>query len=446
VWCEGGRLWIQDLGTESGSTLNDMKLPPLKPMLCREIDTLKLGASPFTISIEPVFVRAPQVKPTEAAKPAMKPVGEMNPEELNARRVELANVSRELAELKLQLQMARLEKDAVEEIKKYRERLQEQIKELEVSKNQMHHDMAEWDKDKVTFRKNLEKELADMRLQTHKDLRNATEVETKKFEAWRRGCVDEMTQLVVLLMGRKVKPLVGKTISPSQVKKLERDVTLIMRRVLLNETEAEENVVQELYNYDPKDAKRVRTYWKNFAMAISGMVVASGAVFFAWNFTAKRNAARTIASAESPAPQVAPVERPHFVAPTTPEFKRTYTDNVLYTTNFGQIELSAGYRRSWILELNKVGVSDWKLSENVIVPLVAKEMNLVQDLVRLRSGILAEQQKDGIARLRAREAQFQNDLRAMLKSKDLVDRFYKFKKSFFQKNQNLGVASNKEGK
>ncbi len=61
AWCEGGRIWVQDLGSPGGTTLNGIRLPPLKPMLVRELDIVKLGECSSTMGLEPNLVRAPVV-------------------------------------------------------------------------------------------------------------------------------------------------------------------------------------------------------------------------------------------------------------------------------------------------------------------------------------------------------------------------------------------------
>src|SRR5687768_17438983 len=66
AWLEGGRIWIQDLGTTGGTFLNGIRLPGLKPMLVRDLDVLKLGECPATVGMEANLVRAPIVK---AARP-----------------------------------------------------------------------------------------------------------------------------------------------------------------------------------------------------------------------------------------------------------------------------------------------------------------------------------------------------------------------------------------
>ena len=453
VWCEGGRLWIQDLGTASGTTLNDMKLPPLKPMLCREIDTLQLGHCSITLSIEPIFVRQPQVKPAEAPKPAARVPEVETPEALKARRAELAATARELAEVRLQLQMARMEKESVDEIKKYREKLQEQVKALEVHKSQLVQEKSEWEVDKVTFRKNLDIELADLRFKTQKELKQTIEAETKKFESWRKECVDEMSQMTVLLMGRKARPLVGKTISAAQVKELEQDVVKILRRVLLNETAAEEVVVKELYNYNPADAKRVRDFWKQVSLGLMGAVAVVSLSVFGWIFVAKKSAQWRSVASEHPPVKEAMLERARkeieakkFKPETTTEFKKSYTDNVLFTTGYVQQELSQEFRKKWILELNKVAVSDWKLSENVIVPLVSREYGLVQELSKIRLGLTVDREKEGIEKMRTREKEFQAEIKGLLKTKEMVEKFNRLKRSFFVKNQKLSIASTQEQK
>lgn len=450
VWCEGGRLWIQDLGTSQGTSINDMRLPPLKPMLCREIDTLKLGDSPFTISIEPVFVRAPQVKPAEPPKAVTKAAeAEQNAEE---RRQELAKFSRELADLRLQIQMARLEKDGVEEIKKYRETVQEQIQGLEVKKSQMLHEMAEWEKDKVIFRKRLDMELAELRAKTEKELKKSVEDGKRSFEEWRVGRVEQIGQAMTVLMDRLILPLVGKPFAASQFRRLEKEFSQIVRDVLLNQVSPDDTVAeftQSQANLKRPEKRSIfeRLPWRKFSWGAGGAAAFVATLLAGWSLYSSRMATSSL-SASSTAPSESPApsrEVARYMPPTTADFKRSYTDNVLFTTRFAEREQNSVYRSRLTAELKKVSL-EWQWAPQLTNAVATKDLELVRDLTKMKESIPAGLEKEAIGRMRSREAVFQSDLLKLLQSRDNVERFIQFKRNFYVKNQNLSVASAKEEK
>ncbi|HMN68562.1 MAG TPA: FHA domain-containing protein, partial [Bdellovibrionales bacterium] len=68
AWSEGGRIWVQDLGGGTGTTINGIRLPPLKPMLVRDLDVLKLAECPATLGFETNMVRAPVVQTVDLSE------------------------------------------------------------------------------------------------------------------------------------------------------------------------------------------------------------------------------------------------------------------------------------------------------------------------------------------------------------------------------------------
>ena len=140
AWLEGGRIWIQDLATPSGTTLNDIRLPSLKPMLLRDLDVLRLGESEATLGLEPLLVRAPVVKsqasliPEAAGEAKAAPKDQARDMEAEKRREELRALGRELADLRLQLQMGRLEKNSTEEMNHHLKNLRVEIKTVQEQK------------------------------------------------------------------------------------------------------------------------------------------------------------------------------------------------------------------------------------------------------------------------------------------------------------------------
>jgi hypothetical protein len=114
VWCEGGRLWAQDLGADAGTAMNDLPLPRLRPLLFRETDVFRLGDSPFTLTFEPNWIRPANVnKPLEQMGMQAPPSGpakllQQLEDEIEARRKEKRKLAKELAHLKLQRQYHRM--------------------------------------------------------------------------------------------------------------------------------------------------------------------------------------------------------------------------------------------------------------------------------------------------------------------------------------------------
>lgn len=122
IWCEGGRLWAQDLGTSCGTSMNELPLPRLRPLLFCETDIFRLGSSSITLTFEPNWIRPANINksmeqigvPIHPAVPAdtLKQLDE----ELAERQKERRQLAKELAQLKLRRQFEGLRADAAEAI------------------------------------------------------------------------------------------------------------------------------------------------------------------------------------------------------------------------------------------------------------------------------------------------------------------------------------------
>lgn len=184
AWLEGGRIWVQDLGHPSGTALNDIRLPALKPMLVRELDVLRLGESKSTLGLEAILVRAPVVKPKAsdtAAKDAAatadaKAYGVVDVEK---RREDAQKVGRELADLRLQLQMARLEKNSADELTQQLDNLRDEVTRVHHQKEMWDDSLRQMENEKQKIREEVEQELTQFKTNALIELKKNSSAEFK---------------------------------------------------------------------------------------------------------------------------------------------------------------------------------------------------------------------------------------------------------------------------
>jgi len=167
AWLESGRIWIQDLGTPGGTALNDIRLPALKPMLVRDLDVLRLGESQSTLGLEAIAVRAPVVKLKATEPTASQPVADtkgLTNIELEKRREEAEKLAREIAELRLHIQMASLEKSSSDDVSQQMASLREETQHMQAQRMKWEESQRQLEVDKAAFRKNLEKEMEEFKV------------------------------------------------------------------------------------------------------------------------------------------------------------------------------------------------------------------------------------------------------------------------------------------
>ena len=472
-WLEGGRIWIQDLGTGAGTFLNGTRLPSLKPMLVRELDVLKIGECPQTLGLEANLVRAPVVKP----KPVMeeftgigiRPVPQKEPE-LDKKREELAKLSREVAELKLSLQMGRLDKNAEDALHRQAQQLREEIRGLNQEKDQLASSIRRNEQDLEKRRANFDKELAELRESMVAESKRQDEEKTAKIshsDSWKSEAVAELTRKVKELSAKKAKAWVTRPISQDMIFEWEADLNLLFRRIILDEDipDAPELPPMPPEDSSPSHAVTGITFLTTNPPSRSGVSSAGASMT---SFTRSQSRSRMSARPKSnPFParfvglalivavvgflgwghlrsgmEPSPVQRTpasptkaRFAPPQSKGFKKSYTDNVLFTTLYVDAELNSEFRNLWLAEVQRTALNEWKIDAKSIKALSEKEFSLLQDLRRMRDGVQAQNEEEGIQKMRDREAVFMIDAAAILRDKNALEKYMKLKKNFFNRNQ-----------
>lgn len=476
AWLEGGRIWIQDLGTTGGTFLNGIRLPGLKPMLVRDLDVLKLGECPATLGLEANLVRAPVVKAhapvEEVTLTDIKPSPPKDAE-LEKRREELAKVSRELAELKLQLQMGRLEKSSTEELRKEINGLREELRQLGEQRDKTADAIKRLDNERHKKISAVEAEIVDMKLKAERDIRDMRDSQGRKLGHWKVDAVAELNRRVHAINKQKQKSWATRPLSQDMIFEWESEMNLMFRRVLLEELahgdSAPENTHTAISKPDVAEppalvvaksttsASAANTSASTSATSTSArrkskvritadpfanrtvMIGAAIVCLLALGWLVKpyigRSAVRNIAS--QPGVQTKPVPAPavpRYQPRQTRVFKSTYTENVLYTENYTDTEMNADFRQRWMADFAKAARAD-NIDDKIISAVASKELQLIQDLQRLRDAIQPQQEAQGIVQMKAREAAFKKDLLTLLKTPQQVEKYQRLKRGFLTRNQ-----------
>lgn len=478
VWCEGGRVWVQDLGGPTGTTLNGIRLPHLKPMLVRELDVLKLGECPATLGLEPNMMRAPVVKavnldeitltdikplppqiPVSVAPPVLAPITPTDPA-IEVKKGELEKVSRDLAELKLQLQMTRLDKDSNEEMRKQLNTLQDEILKLKNEKERLQNSAEQIDLEKQKYKKQIDDEVATYKLKCLRDLKDQRDQDRKQFEDWKKEATAAIAQHMRQLFEIKIKS--SRTFTREMIMEWHDDFDHCVRRVLMKPPLPSEDSGQvsaksststsAALEKERRAKKRHRSrssgdMWNRVALVAFGLAFFMTALWMFSSYMKVGTSPRHVASRETamdPQTQAANPARAAFAPAQSKGFKKSYTENILYTASYVDAELNADFRDLWLKELSRAARSDWKLSETALSAIAAKEIVLIQDLNRIRGTIVAaDQARDGESRMKAREEQFLRELKEQLGKRSTVDRFMKLKRGFFTRNQVYLVRENR---
>lgn len=125
----------------------------------------------------------------------------------------------------------------------------------------------------------------------------------------------------------------------------------------------------------------------------------------------------------------------------TPEtndvFKNTFTDNMLYTTNYLESVTDENYKVNWTLELNKLFLNKLKLHETTVAKYMGLESRIFLILEDLKNSLNAthpDTLKSGIDKMHEAEAEKIVELKQILEGDKNFKIFWKFHKNFFENN------------
>ena len=487
VWLDGGRIWVQDLGSPGGTSLNEIRLPSLKPMLMRDLDILRLGQSESTLGIEALLVRAPMVKaqpqiaaPEPASTRPEPSVTENKKEvrdsEVTQRREDLRTLSRDLAEVRLQLQMHRLERNAADEMNQQLQNLRDETKAVETQKVKWTDTLKQLEVDKAQARKDAAKELSEHKLRLENDFKTQQELEQRKLAQAKRQSVTDLLKATQVVVNQKAVAWAGRAFSSEMVVEWESDLDAIFRSVLLGEAQTEGvksapvptptaatpiagatlpiAAANAAANGMAQQSSKIKikrsaldapiavmnhlvgrdTPWKSVGMASIGVLTIIFGCWLALSYY-KQRGNRSFSSSNSSRSEMRGKVAARFLPKQNRKYRNTYTENVLYLENYLAAEQNRDFHKLWQTELSRVGAGEWKLAPGAANAVLARELSLLNELGTIRDGLTVDREQEGTIQMRAREAEYLHDLEAMLKSRAAVDRFLKFKRAFYVRNQ-----------
>jgi hypothetical protein len=463
AWLDGGRIWVQDLGGASGTSLNGTRLPGLKPMLVRELDVLTLGDCPWTLSLEGSLVRAPTVN-TRVPDVVGATVTDIRPlanEDSTGHksREEIEGMRREIADLKLRLQTGK-GGDGSSEASRQLSLAREELRKLNDLCRKLTDTIARLEHEKQLCRQDLEQEIADLKLKALRELKEQRENELRKFEIWKGEAVLALNESVRRLTQFKAKSWTTRPPSREMIFEWEADLNQILRRVILG------NQVEQPPEIPVKTTRTLRVASKPAKDALiryilTGLGSSCLAVLIYLSFPhfrkllSGRGTARppTVQRTEqasvrpsrglvtgSPAPAVPAV----YKSRQSEGYRQSYAENMLFTLKFEDAELNVDFRRKWIAELTRAAAS-WKVDGQTVSAFLGREMQLILDLRRLKEKVKSETaEREILARMRQRENLFLKEIEDILKNKQNVDKFLKYKRSFFTRNSRYLVRQSRE--
>lgn len=125
-------------------------------------------------------------------------------------------------------------------------------------------------------------------------------------------------------------------------------------------------------------------------------------------------------------------EKNTFNPDTTPEYKATYVDNVLYTTDFVTVVEQEAYQNDWILKLHDYITRELELSEDVAIGYISSEGALLKELSLARGDIHPSFKEQGIKKMQDLETTHLGWLGQKVTDPAKLQKLTDFRKNFYE--------------
>ena len=217
----------------------------MKPMLVRDLDALRIGESAETLGFErPTvdLVRAPRVAPVPVMDEAtlteirLTPTTPAAPVADDARvRLERARVSRELAEMRLQLQMGQLEKNGVVDLRAQVNELRAELSRLEDERREHKSNLVKTLTAEAARQTQVEAELTERRARVERELSEMRDAEGRKLGQWKIDIVNTITHQVRGVLAEKAQAWAKRPFGRDMARELEGDLGSMIHALVLEE-------------------------------------------------------------------------------------------------------------------------------------------------------------------------------------------------------------------
>ncbi len=297
----------------------------------------------------------------------------------------------------------------------------------------------------------LKKQIEKRQKETDEEINDLRAHAVQKMEEQRRQFEKEeleRNRIRVLKIRKDLNEVLRARIVPflkdqSQVEKISQMMTKSVNAILLDEVDDEIFDAENYSDIDPTlQQKRVMKFY--LAAGAGALALVLLLIFAPTIEKMAKDSGRDIANQieEEDKKQIEATQKANDLsAEFKPEmvgtYLPTYTERVMYMENYLTLENDIGFKGQWHLELEEFFVDKLRLTENDMVPFVAREAALLKELGEARNNINGNFVEEGKKRLQEIEADFFRRLKqGGLKQKQL-DRIMKFKKKFFKENKTI---------
>ena len=141
-------------------------------------------------------------------------------------------------------------------------------------------------------------------------------------------------------------------------------------------------------------------------------------------------------------------EKNSYLPELTTGYKRTFTDNVIYTKDFSLVMDNEEFQNEWILKIHDFIVKDLELSEDIAINYISSEATLIKELAVTRKDLHPKFLDVGLKKMTDLEELHLGWMKEKIPDSGKIEKLYQFRKDYFDKfyaerftKQNRQIAS-----
>ncbi len=302
---------------------------------------------------------------------------------------------------------------------------------------------SQLEREKQELRKKAELEITQAKAQALTEARSQGESELRELQSKRKSEVRVISRSLLKSAASLLKKGGMSATETARILEAWSDLETIVEGILTPSSSPESaEELKRLGLVDPSSRLRAQKYWIRVGIGAS-LVLLVTLLFTVFRENVNRVTAGAVEQMKERSEQSDAyikqmqsdrIAKSKYQPYQDTSFRDSYTENVLFLKGFAEMAEDQEYQNKWVLEMNRWFQREFEMSEKVIVNFAPVETNLLKELIKLRSYINPQFEKEGIDRMREAEASAVADLKRLLGSPERYRKFRVFQEHFFQKH------------
>jgi len=287
-------------------------------------------------------------------------------------------------------------------------------------------------------RARLSADIARRQQEAGEEIKEWLSLQKKNWKVARKQKADDAGTLVRKFVESRATRSAVNPGSPFAFDELANELEQIIKRIILDESSTEKEKLSSLMGYDGsgkikrriQNRKTIKIVSISFAAALFIFALAFGVYNRIKSGKNTPNSGQVFASKvmnKTKSPRL-------HLDKQTPSFKKSYTENIIFTTSYADNEVAPSYQNKWIIDLNRFIVRELDINDKVLVKVITLEARLIRRLNKMAEKMTAANEQSVRKEMERAERDVTDEMRDLLGGEKNFLEFMKFKKKFYDAN------------